>query len=182
MRLFIAANIPEDIRSSFADLTSSLSARLPGVRWVRKENFHVTLKFLGEVSERRIEKMSPALAELAHETKPFTISFEGLGAFPDLRRPHVLWVGIDRGVSDLRAIAEGIKNRVWLEADRDEREFSGHVTIGRVARPIGAVSFVGTNAAFGSFELDRIDLMQSVTLREGPEYHVVRSFPLGGRP
>src|ERR1700691_5832686 len=103
MRLFIAMDIPEDVRSSLAALAAKLRPACRNARWARIEGLHVTLKFIGETSAEKVEAIKKALAAIPHRA-PIAMHFRGLGFFPNERRPRVLWAGIEAG-SELAALA-----------------------------------------------------------------------------
>src|ERR1700730_17408405 len=107
MRLFVAMDIPEDVRSSLAALTAKLRTACRDARWVRIEGLHITLKFIGEVSSEKAGAIKTALAILPSFT-PILITFRGLGFFPNERRPRVLWAGIEAS-SELAALAAAVE-------------------------------------------------------------------------
>ncbi len=96
MRLFVAIDIPEDVRSAIAGLVAKLRPACRNARWVRIENLHVTLKFIGETSPEICEAIQAELASIPPRP-PISITFRGLGFFPDERRPQVLWAGVKGG-------------------------------------------------------------------------------------
>src|SRR3974390_3070368 len=94
MRLFVALDIPEDVRASLAALVAKLRPACRDARWARLEGLHVTLKFIGEVAAEKLEAIKSALAALP-PCAPFPVKFRSLGFFPSARRPRVLWAGIE---------------------------------------------------------------------------------------
>jgi len=95
MRLFIAIELPETIKSELAGIQSKLKASRADVKWVEPQNIHLTLKFLGYVQQDKIAAIKNAVDKIAGQTKAFNISLSEIGAFPDLNSPRVIWVGID---------------------------------------------------------------------------------------
>lgn len=183
MRLFIAANIPEDLKDKFAILTKRLKYKISGIRWVRDSNFHLTLKFLGEVKEERIEKISKALSNAAEGISPFNVHFLGLGAFPNEHSPRIVWAGIKEGTDELKKLADRIEYFfAGIGFEKEKRAFSAHLTLGRSKTyDLKEISFENLDSDLGSYKLERIYLMQSTLTPEGPEYEILRSFELGGK-
>src|SRR5262245_14347305 len=98
IRTFIAVDIGETIRGHVADLQRKLGRVGAGVKWVEPDNLHITLLFLGEVDELAVLNVCRAVADVAKPVVPFQLEIEGLGAFPNARRPKILWVGVKSGV------------------------------------------------------------------------------------
>ena len=136
IRAFIAINISPEIKQRLEVVSKDLQRSLQGVpiRWVPVENIHVTLKFLGDVSESNLDLLKEGLEAEATRHAPFDISAGELGAFPTIRRPRVLWVNV-QAPSELEALQRGVDSEAArLGYDREERPFSPHLTIGRVSR------------------------------------------------
>lgn len=185
MRLFVAINLPEDLRRSMWDAAVDLrSARYP-IRWVRPESVHLTLKFLGEVPADREREISDAMRSATAGGKPFVLPVGGFGAFPDSRRPRVVWLGCE-AVPQL----ELLKHRVEQVMERqgfplEGRPFRPHLTLGRVKRNARSTDFEGFAEALGESEFSgemlvrSIDLMMSKLGRGGAIYQVRHSAELG---
>jgi 2'-5' RNA ligase len=180
MRLFVALDIPEDVRGSLAALVSNLRSSCRTARWARIEGFHVTLKFIGEVSPEKVAEIVTALSSISPRA-PISMSFRGLGFFPNERRPHVLWAGIEAG-TDLVALAAAVGTALGpLGIAREERAFSPHLTLARFAAPRGldalhsAVQKAGL-LAFGVTTATEFHLYQSVLKRGGAEYTRLATF------
>jgi 2'-5' RNA ligase len=94
IRAFIAVEIDSQVVAKISAAITELKSRVPGVHWVAPTNIHLTLKFLGNVEEEQIDRIGAALEEQIHPFPRFTINAKGLGVFPDLRRPRILWVGL----------------------------------------------------------------------------------------
>lgn len=133
MRTFIAFELSSDIKNEFAELQEKLKKAGADVKWVNPNNIHLTLKFFGEISDDKVAPISKILDEISSENRPFKISLSGLGAFPDLNRPRVLWVGIGEGASSAEQIAKSLENNLEkLGFSKEERPFRAHFTLGRV--------------------------------------------------
>lgn len=133
MRAFIAAELNEEIKERLRSLQDGLKEARADVKWVEPGNIHLTLKFLGEVEENKIPGITRALNELCPGIRPFNIALSGLGAFPGLRFPRVVWIGLKDGNEQLTALANLIENSLTaLKLPKEKRGFSAHCTLGRV--------------------------------------------------
>ena len=183
MRLFIALNIPEEIKEKFALVTKRLKYRTKKISWVKEENFHITLKFLGEVKEERLPAISEAASRCVKEAVPFKVLFSGLGAFPDTNNPRIIWAGVKDGAAELSSIAASIEESFEkLGFAKEKRPFSSHLTLGRVRSSRAAgIPPEELGGEFGSFTAEKIDLMQSMLEPSVPEYKCVETFVFGGK-
>ena len=185
MRLFVAFGLPPRERREIHESCAVLRERDLPVRWVPPDRYHVTLKFLGEVDDERVEALAGALHGAARETEPFEVELSGVGAFPTIRRPRVLWLGVDASPR-LRSLKQDVE---WAMAgegfEREARTFHPHLTLGRALPDGGAGAFRGLDEVAAEMDvscavrLDGIELMRSVLSSEGPRYSVVSSIPLG---
>jgi 2'-5' RNA ligase len=140
LRSFIAVEIPAGIQSAIAQSTAPLKNSLPKtlVRWVAPQNVHLTLKFLGEVSSTNLERLAETLKVEAASHEMFSLSAGGLGAFPTPRRARVIWIGL-KAPPALEVLRRGVEAAaVQLGYASEERPFSAHLTIGRVAQNVSA--------------------------------------------
>ena len=184
MRLFVAMDIPEEVRSAIGALASKLRVACRNARWARIEGFHVTLKFIGETSAEKTEMIKTALAAIPSRA-PITSNFRGLGFFPNERRPRVLWAGIEAG-SELAALAAAVETSLQpLGIAPEERAFSPHLTLARFDTPRGldALHSAIENARpfeFGRTTAKEFHLYQSVLKRGGAEYTRLATFSFTG--
>ncbi len=133
MRIFIAIELPEEIRSALAALQDDLSRARADVGWTKPDNQHLTLKFLGEVEEQRIGQIAPACQSAIIGATPFTVSIKDTGAFPNLRQPRVLWAGLAEGITELRELHTRLDEQLSaLGFEKEARVFKPHLTLGRV--------------------------------------------------
>ena len=176
MRLFVALNLPKAERKRIYSAAKPLrEAGLP-VRWTDPDNFHLTLKFLGEA-----RPSAEALNRVAEGTRPFEMDLGGFGAFPTIRRPNVIWVGADPSPA-LRCLKQDLE---WALSDlgfeRETRAFHPHITLGRIESEEGAGAFRGLDemaaglAYTGSVAVSKVDLMRSHLSRQGATYSAVHS-------
>lgn len=139
VRAFIAIELPEETRRQLDDIEKQIQDRAgqgahKAVRWVPASNMHLTLKFLGEVSAANIQSLARTLYNQAYRQTEFDISIGGLGAFPNIRRPRVIWVGAT-APSALFSLQKGIDAETrQLGYPTDDRPFSPHLTLGRIAQ------------------------------------------------
>src|SRR5258708_7412246 len=180
MRLFVALEIPSTVRENLADLLKTLRAVSPQTRWVRPENLHVTLKFIGEVPEPILAAIRDALARVRSD-QPVTLDFRGLGFFPNEKHPRVFWAGIEAS-PNLKVLAEEIEKATEkLGIPREKRSFSAHLTLARFEPPrlpeqLRAAILEHATRDFGSLRTSQFHLIGSKLKRSGAEYTTVESF------
>ena len=179
--MFVALEIPSSVRENLADLLTSLRVVSPQTRWVRPENLHVTLKFMGEVPETKLAATRSVLA-CVRSDQPVTVDFRGLGFFPNEKRPRVFWAGIEAS-PNLKTLAADIESVVEkLGIPREQRPFSPHLTLARFeppGLPEKLRSAIQENAAreFGSLRTNQYHLIESKLKPSAAEYTTLESFP-----
>ncbi|HEY6268898.1 MAG TPA: RNA 2',3'-cyclic phosphodiesterase [Candidatus Acidoferrum sp.] len=180
MRLFVALEIPSTVRKNLAELVNSLRAVSPQTRWVRPENLHVTLKFIGEVPETQLASIRTALAQVRSD-RPVTLDFGGLGFFPNERHPRVFWAGIEAS-PNLKTLAADIEKATeTLSIAREQRPFSPHLTLARFEPPrlpdqLRTAIQENAGREFGSLRTHQFHLIESKLKPSGAEYTTVESF------
>lgn len=181
MRLFIAIEIPNDIRNALAAFLRELRAIAPSAKWVRAENLHVTLKFLGHTEPEKIEAIEQALKAI-RSPQPVALQFRGLGFFPNEKHPRVFWAGMDAS-PNLRPLAEDIDRAVTrLGFPPENRPFAPHLTLARFDPPdLPAKLAIAINqhssVSFGSLSASTFHLIESKLKPTGAEYTTLQSFP-----
>ncbi|HEY1371831.1 MAG TPA: RNA 2',3'-cyclic phosphodiesterase [Candidatus Binatia bacterium] len=182
-RLFVAVKISPDVADRICRAQDQLAPLLKDIRWIKRESLHLTLKFLGHVDDVKIGDIQTAAEAAVAPLLRFTVSCRGLGAFPDIRRPRVLWAGLEGGA--LPALAEATEQALEpLGFPREKRDFRPHLTIGRWregARGGDALRRVvdeWRNRDFGTFAVDEAVLFQSTLRRDGAVYTKLNIFPL----
>jgi len=180
VRLFIAIEIPDNIRAGFASLLKEFRAIAPQVKWVRAENLHVTLKFLGETESAKLGALQNVLSGL-RSTDPVNLEFRGLGFFPNEKRPRVFWAGMEAS-ANLKTLAADIDQAVHRLGFRlEDRPFAPHLTLARFQPPgippklLQAVREKSAQA-FGSLRTGETHLIESKLKPTGAEYTTVQSF------
>jgi len=180
MRLFVALEIPSAVRENLAGLLKSLRAVSPQTRWVRPENLHLTLKFIGEVPETKLAAIRSALAGVRSD-QSVTLDFRGLGFFPGEKHPRVFWTGIEAS-PNLKTLAADIDVATEKAGiPREKRPFSPHLTLARFEPPQlpdKLRTTIQENLAgdFGSLRTSEFHLIESKLKASGAEYTTVESF------
>ena len=178
MRLFVALNLPPPVRDALWTATAPLRERGLPVKWVRGEGIHVTLKFLGEVEDEREFELRDALGRAVAGARALPLALGGFGAFPDFRRPRVIWVGIAPEPA-LELLQDRVERAFApLGFPTEARAFRPHVTLGRATRDARPASFGGLESALEPLAfaetalVESVDLMQSTLQSGGAVYHV----------
>jgi len=131
MRTFIALDIPAQVRERLSEYMERSRSYAPEARWARVEGLHVTLKFVGEVSEELVEKMKAALGQV--KAAPFEVKFEGIGFFPNAKSPRVFWAGVDGGEALTRLASAVDASLEKLGITREEKAYHPHLTLARAS-------------------------------------------------
>lgn len=184
MRCFLAVDLPDRL----AEGIRSVQARFDdadGLRFVDPESAHVTLKFLGDVDEKRVPAVEEALETAVDDAgvAPFDATVAGLGVFPSLDYISVVWVGVDRGGEEMTRLHEAIERETTaIGFDSEDHDFTPHVTIARMddARGKDHVQQVVREDAptLGTFRVEQVRLTESTLTPDGPEYETVTRFGL----
>lgn len=183
MRLFVALNLPDDVRARIdAELLEPLRSSTRGVRWVRPEMLHVTLAFLGERSDTEAREASRVVDDLARGRAPLRVTLRGLGAFPSVDRPRVVWLGLDDPTSVRQLHRAFERERARLGVPAEGRAYHPHVTLGRVPGESPTLTAaLAQGLPLHDFQADvtlaSVDLMRSETTPAGLHYSVVNAAP-----
>ena len=186
MRAFIAIALPDAVRASLAALQQALARSRADVKWVEPEHLHVTMKFLGEITEEQRWAVEAMLQQITRAIQPFPLALRELGAFPSMRSPRVVWVGIEEGKEPLMRLAEGIEREGAAAAlQKEERPFAAHVTLGRVRSPRSHQALVKALSDTdwpppSPWSADHVTLYQSILSSSGPTYSVLADIPFAG--
>ena len=184
MRLFIGLTFPKRQRERIHRAARVLREEELPVRWVDLENYHVTLKFLGEVRSEAVPSIEAAMLKVASTTASFSTEFGGFGAFPTIRQPRMLWLGVG-ATAALRCLKQDLE---WAMGDcgfeAETRAFHPHITLGRVDDRGGAGAFRGLDQLVADMEFSvevkvrTIDLIRSHLTKDGASYRVLSSAKL----
>lgn len=178
-RLFVSVDVSvtDEVREVMSVLRDVRNIRVPP-----ESQMHITLSFLGDTDTARIPGLVKELKGALSDVRGFGMSLKGLGAFPDLKRPRVVWIGTDEGRDDLVRLAGAVRTAVKkCRLRQDDKPFSPHVTVARVQGPanIGSIAGRYADTVFSRFTVDSVKLMRSVLGPSGAKHTVVERFPLG---
>ena len=184
MRLFLAINIPGALRQTLSDAVQPLRDLAPEIRWTSEPKLHLTMKFLGEQDENRLGAIEGAMQLVGAQHASTEVMLHGLGAFPNTRRPRVLWIGVEHSprlellAHDLESVFESIG------FEGEGRAFRPHITVGRVRESLGleqarSLARLARRTHLDEFlPVESIDLMRSVPGNGGSVYEILTSVPL----
>lgn len=178
-RLFIAVELPEDIKKSINDFQKEMESKNIPFKWTKPDNIHITLKFLGETEDAEVVKIKNYFQGVSFADSSIDISIKGTGVFPMLEKPRIFWIGIENGQKELTAVADKLNTDMNLFGfEKESREFKPHITIGRTrgyksAKPIDD-SLIGPEAFQEmSFTASKIVLVNSNLKPTGAEYKIL---------
>jgi 2'-5' RNA ligase len=176
MRTFIAIELPEEIKERIAAVQHQLRAAGPGANWTRPEGIHLTLKFLGEVEEEKAPGIIEALQGACRGTEPLRLKIAGAGAFPNVKVPRVLWLGVQGDIERLATLQAAVEDAMERQGfERENRKFSPHLTLARIKFPKPRDNWAAViekikDVDLGGFEAERVSLMKSELKRDGAIY------------
>jgi len=186
LRCFIAISLPDEVKTQISTYIDDLKKFSRDVRWIKAENIHLTLKFLGEIDPEQVKLVKKCLHPLSNKFSRFTLNISGSGSFPGKKRPRVFWLGMEQSKENpLFGIHKWIENQLLdLGFEKEKRRFSPHLTLGRV-RSRGQADFselfsdIENNPFVPiTFQINEIFFMQSFLKPTGAEYQVIESYPL----
>lgn len=188
IRSFIAIELPEEIRTELGQVQASLKTKeQTWMKWVNPDSIHLTLKFLGDIAADKVKEILEAMTESVSDIPAFHLQIQDLGVFPGLKKIRVVWVGITGDLSSLRQIQNNIEtNLSILGYPAEEREFTPHLTLGRVRFQIPSteqqkfVTLLTSSKYKSAYEIKvgNINLMKSRLTSAGAIYTKIGSVPL----
>ena len=187
VRAFVAVEMPSTLRRGLSRTIEQLSLVVANksVRWVREENIHLTLRFIGYVRTDAVESIHTALMHCVRNVRPFELRPSRLGCFPGVRSPKVLWIGIDGAVESLNALQDVVRTSTQYWGKAEDKPFHPHLTLGRVTTSRRAeLNAIGTALTqlelprFQSWRVDAIHLMQSQLAPGGSVHNALATAPL----
>jgi len=182
MRAFIAIRLSLKVEDFLARIQEKLKAPGADVKWVEPRNIHLTLKFLGERDDKRIEEAKTILEETAARFNEYTLQPSSVGAFPDIQHPGVIWIGVNQGAPEKIRLARDIEEGICrIGIPKEKRPFACHITLGRSRTPKNMRGLVEQLSILkeGSWEpapilkVDKITLFKSTLSSKGPLYEVL---------
>ena len=186
IRAFIAAQIDSKTVQKISEAIAQLKPNIPGLRWVPPTNLHLTLKFLGDVDEAKVDPIAEVLQRQLDPFPRFTINAKGLGVFPDAKRPRILWVGLEG--SHLAALASTVESALEpFGFVPEKRGFKPHLTVGRWRQsdkpPAKFAEELGRwkGHEFGEFEVREIIFFQSMLTPEGAIHRPLKEIVLSNQ-
>jgi 2'-5' RNA ligase len=179
-RLFIAVTLPEEVKAQIEAAQAELRRALPGpgVRWTRREQFHLTLKFLGDVDVARVQPLEEAIRAACRGFSALPLRAERVGFFPDLRYPRVVWAGVQDQAGQLLRLQQAVDavTRDFTTEQKEER-FSGHITLARIkaikrpeAEALRQAAAGMAERLFGQWTAGEVELMRSVLSPQGARH------------
>ncbi len=187
IRAFIAIDLSDDVRVAIEETQARLKRTNLGVKisWTKVANLHLTLQFLGDVEEVIVEKIKPALQSVTAQQQPFEVLVRSAGAFPDEKRPRVIWIGCGDTGNTLQTLARAVHGAMQpFGFTTEHHEFSAHLTLGRIRSPRPDAALTRAidslkDITFGTLRVEAIHLFESQLHPEGSIYTKLSSHALG---
>ncbi|QTA83288.1 2'-5' RNA ligase [Desulfonema limicola] len=184
IRSFIAVPLPESIKKHIQGIQNNIRLKGLKMRWVKLENIHLTLKFLGDIPLSDIDAVSRTMAQAAESFTPMTLGVKGIGVFPGIKNPRILWAGMNGGTHSLIHFQQTLENSlIPLGFKKEKRSFKAHLTIARIKDRIFPKDIIQIIEKFGNFEsepftAEEIILYQSLLKPTGPVYTGLKTIKL----
>lgn len=176
IRCFVAIEIPETIQTLLTSAQEELRKYIHGASWVKRGNIHLTLKFLGDVAPNQISVIKNVIEQVTDTRSPFSMELGGIGAFPNLSRPRIIWAGVKTGADEVAAIAREIDVGLGRHGyERDKKSFRPHLTLARLKRRVNLKPLVDVFQHYDTINgarmiVKQIRLVQSNLRRSGAVY------------
>jgi 2'-5' RNA ligase len=187
LRLFIAVNISMELKGQISGILSKCKNIEPSIKWVNQKDIHITLKFLGETPEEKLKNIELALKDICSLHSVFTLNMKRVGVFPNVKRPRIIWLGIDKGSKCLTDINKDLEEILFKAGfPKENKEFKSHITLGRVKdfsnvkdmdNVLKSISQEELNSLIEQ-KIDKISLMKSTLYSTGPVYEVLSEYSL----
>lgn len=185
IRSFIAFELPDAVISLLDTVQQELTSLRLRARWVRPANIHLTLKFLGDINVGQIDDIGAAMADAAEDCPPLTLAVDGIGFFPGMRRPRVIWLGLGGQIQALQNLQRNLEDRLaTLGFAKEKRSFKAHLTLGRMREAvdpaiIGRAAEQYAELGNPQFTADRMILFRSDLQPSGAVYSQLKQVGLG---
>ncbi len=184
IRTFIAVPVSERLFNLQEKLKATISEKTGKIRWLRKDQLHLTLKFLGDTTEDSINDVRRIMQNIADEFKPFNVSIQKTGCFPKIERPRVMWVGVSGELAKLDQLVERIQKKLNpLGFPKDENKYYPHITIARAKYPQKKTpdisTFLDTSFVPIPFQIKKVQFISSELFPNGPVYTILSTHFFG---
>ena len=185
MRTFIAVPLPSDCLAMLSEIQARLRSFNADVRWVSTPAIHLTLKFLGEIDPAMVPELARSLRDASRDERPLTLTMRGLGGFPNIRNPRVLWCGLEGDIERLGGLQKKVEEAcIPLGFEPEGRGFHAHLTLGRVQGEKNLQSLLDyiriADRPGCSFTAGEYRIYKSVLSPRGATYTVLETIPLAG--
>jgi len=186
IRTFLAIELPRPLLLKIEEVLGDLRSSQADVRWVNPENLHLTIKFFGNIDESKIEPIVQSVDRLVQETPAILLRVKGMGAFPNLRNPRVIWLGFSEGKESLNSFQKKLEREFKkIGFSPEERPFHPHLTLGRMRSSRGKEDLLRRmeryrEEEFGEIQAEKVILFKSDLRPSGPIYTPLREIRLGG--
>ena len=184
MRLFLAIELETKIKNALRIIQDELKQLGGQVKWVEPNNLHLTIKFLGDVQETKLEPLKTSLQNTAKKFPSFAMEIAGVGVFPNIDHPNIIWVGAKETTGTLTTLATQIEEALdSLDFQKEKRGFSAHITIGRV-KSFKNISHLTEKLNTLTLpnnlrqSVPAVTLFKSTLTPQGPVYEVLAQFHL----
>ena len=180
MRVFIAVDINDEMRRELTRIQNVLSGKLVNAKWVKPQNLHITIKFLGEIEPEAVGDITLSLEKPIKETPSFYIELGELGVFPNMKRPAVFWAGLKKGREEMSRLNELIQNSLYqIGYEKDSKPFSPHITLARFRKPVPSNQIVKAIESVSPIKkaghtINGVSIYESTLKPKGPEYKHVK--------
>jgi 2'-5' RNA ligase len=184
MRCFIAVTLPPAVLRQIETLQAGLKSHGLKMSWVRPQNVHLTLKFLGDISPAGSEKAQRAMLQAASASAPFDLAMQGMGVFPGIRKPRILWTGVGGRTDQLQQVYQALDNGLAAEGfARESRPFKAHLTLARIKKSLEPEHLLQAIQETGQYEpgwfrVSALVLIKSDLRPGGAVYTVMREIQL----
>jgi 2'-5' RNA ligase len=192
VRLFVAVTVPEAVKSKMEEAQAELRCAAPerGIRWARREQFHLTIRFLGDVEAARVEALAEAIRGVCQGFGALHLRAERVGFFPDARHPRVVWVGVRDQEEQLPRLQQAVEVATdSYTSEAKEKRFTGHITLARIkglkrpeAEALGQAAATMADRQFGHWMACQVELVRSELLPAGAQHTTVATIALTEPP
>jgi len=182
MRAFLAIEIIDEIKEYLKYINNLMALHIDGVKWAEKTGLHITLKFLGEIEEKKVSQIRESISYIENRYVPFDVTIKDIDAFPDKRKARVIITTLENGVDNIKNIYNDIDESLSCSGfKRETRSFTPHITLGRMKIPGSVHGKVIKDIERKAFTAGSITLFKSILRHEGALYTPVWNLKLKGK-